>query len=486
MDSRSTKMLAVVAALVLVAGFWLRVDGLAWGLQSDPPRSFHPDERRLAAIAASMDAGTPFPRSYVLAQPQLVRLFGRTSSGSLLPAIATARNLSLVSGFGLILLCGLLARRLGVPSGLAAALCAANTLCVIHAHFGTADSLYALALCGFAVASLSGLLFAAAAIAGFAMALKFGLVLLPSLLFLAWRHRLRGAAALGVTVLVFLAAQGFAFDLESVRAIWRSFTQDNAGGFTHAKWLNAPVYAAVLVRALGFPAAILAALGLFNLRALAAPRRDMLVALLPFVLHGAGLLAINTAFPRHALPLLPPLFVLAALGLLRLRKPMQLPAAAVAVLWSLGLAWSDGRVFREDPREAAVEWMNRNLPRESAVWTDPFWQGPAVATAAERPSQARYLVLSEAWTWRFGRSELNPFRAPGEAELYHAEPGDLAWYARLEEAVAAGAVKEAAAFGPRNLFPEQRLYDAAWGRFEKFAGRVRVLELPAATIKAGS
>lgn len=482
MKGRSLSFGWWIAVAAVLAGTWLRWDGLSWGLRGDPARLYHPDERRLAAMAVAMDAGAPFSRGYVLAQPQLVRLATSPAAGDLRPGIAAARRISFLAGLGTIALCALLARKLGTPAWFAAALAAANTLCAIHAHFGTADALYALLLCGFSLAVLSGSLFAAAACAGLAMATKFGLVLVPSLLFLAWRHRLRGAAALAVTAAVFVAAQGFAFDAESVRAIWRSFTEDNAGGFVHDKWLNAPVYAAVLVRSIGIPAALLALAGLARCRTLSAPRRELVAAFLPFALHAAGLLAINTAFPRHALPLIPPLLVFAALGLARLPERARSPVAALAVAWSLALAWSDGRVFSRDPREQVADWMAREQPREVAVWTDPFWQGPAAQTPAARPSQARLLVLNEAWTWRFERSEVNPLRAPDAARLYHAEPGDLVWYTRLQDALAAGQIHVVAAAGPTVWLPEQIAYDRAWGSFEKFAGRSVVIDVGGAAL----
>ena len=49
----------------------------------------------------------------------------------------------------------------------------------------------------------------------------------------------------GLAVLAFMLSQGFFFNLDTVRAIVRSFREDNAGGFAHRDALNALVYAGV-------------------------------------------------------------------------------------------------------------------------------------------------------------------------------------------------------------------------------------------------
>jgi hypothetical protein len=308
------------------------------------------------------------------------------------------------------------------------------------------------------------------------MATKFGVILIPSLLWLAWRQRARGLLLPLVAGFIFLALQDFMFNGDSVRAIWQGFTRDNAGGFEHAKWQNLITWSGVLVRTLGLPVFIFAIIGLARIRRRAAASPEIaptpdkaaaMIAFLPFALHALGLFAINTAFPRHILPLIPPLLIAAAAGIARL--PRGRTAAAIACLaWSALLAWSDGRTFRADPRERVFA----SLPEGQApVWADAFFKIPLDRIRAERPSQAQAIILTEAWTWRFERSEINPLRPPGERELYHTDANDLAWYHRFREAEARGGWKEIARAGPVLILPEQFLYDTAWGSFEKFAGR---------------
>ena len=454
----------LLLALAVVLGVFLRWNGLGWGEDS---ASYHPDEQRIAEMADGLRTNSEFPRSYVFFFPQLVRA-AEAMGGN-------ARIISFVAGCLLIGVVFCLARLLAPGhETLAAAFVATNTLCIIHAHFGTADTVYTVLLCLFAWSVLREKVWLAAVVAGLAMATKFGLILIPSLIFLLWQlnSRARRAGFLTATAFVFFAAQGFAFNMESVHAIWRSFTLDNAGGFEHNKLLNVLTYAGVMIRALGLPVVGLLVLFLAR-RSWTRPPVVQVVALLPFALHGVGLLLINTAFPRHALPLIPVACIAAAAGVgLLPRHRIQL--AAVCLAWSLALAWSDGTVFRVDPRERAKAWMETNVSNTVRVWADPHHHGKAWHTSADRPSEANLLVLTEAWTWRFERSEINPLGAPSEAELYHATASDLAWYLRLNDLVAQGTWKKIYEACPLHILPEQFAYAAAWGSFEKFAGRCAV------------
>jgi hypothetical protein len=309
------------------------------------------------------------------------------------------------------------------------------------------------------------------------MATKFGLILVPSLLWLAWQRRLRGILLLALTIFVFFAVQGFKFDSESTRMIWWSI-QNNAGGFEHQKWQNIITYLGVAIRALGIPVFIFAIVGLTRTRwrevlsrivdmrlpASSAPARELtrhvrIIAVLPFALHALGLLAINTSFPRHALPLIPLALIAAAHGVEK--NPRFRVIAALCLVWSGLLAWSDGRVFRDDPRERA--W--RELQRTHLGYP-----------AGPMRGDAHVAVILENNIWRFERSELNPFRAPNELEMYNSSKEKLAAYQQFKQALAHGELKQVFQAGPLHILPEQFLYAAAWGSFEKFAGQCTLYE----------
>ncbi len=466
--------------LALLAGGWMRASGLSWGAGSG--FTYHPDEPRFAEQARALAEDAPLRKSYVYGFGQAIRVGQRLLPGA--EPILVGRGLSLLAGLALCALIVALARAVGMSpaaAGLAGALVAVNTLCVIHSHYATADMTFTLALYGFSLAVLRGRYRLAAVAAGLAMALKFGLVLLPSLLGLAWLagrsapRRGVGAWLAGLAIpayagVAFLAAQGFAFDAETLHQIGLSMRADNLGGFVHPKYLNVITYAGVALRALGLPILLAAAWAVIRTdwrAAAAGPARHLFtVAFLPFLLHGVGLLLIHTCFPRHFLPLVPLALLAAARAAERLPGRFPLVAAGL-VIWSALLAGFDRIPFQFDVRLRAREVA---LARGTRIWADPFFKLPLGPAAVDRPSQADLLILTESWTWRFERSELNPLRAPGDAELYHAQPGDLTWYRQLRQVTSLGPPWRTVWMNFLTPMPEQVLYESLWGSFEKFAG----------------
>jgi hypothetical protein len=452
--------------LIFLAGFWLRFDGLDWGHKSGI--HVHPDEPRFIEQAEAFDRGGRLRKDYVFGFGAAIR-----TVHMVLPSLdygRIGRVISLVSGSLLCLVVFVITRELklrNAVAGLACALTALNTLCVIYSHYGTADMTYLLLLYLFALCVLRGWLLIAAIVAGEAMAMKFGLILVPSLLWLAWQQRARGILLIALIVFVFLAAQGFTFNSESVRMMWSVTKRDNFGGFEHQKWQNIITYLGVAIRALGIPVFIFAVIALARARwrealhgvAHGHLHHARIIAFLPFALHGIGLLAINTAFPRHALPLIPLATVVAACGIEKTSRVRE--AAALCLVWSGLLAWSDGRVFRDDPRERALREVQKIRASDSFKSTG---------------KQAQLVTIRENRIGRFKRSEINPLRAPNERELYHASVDEFHRYQRFSEQVAHGRWKQVFEAGPLNVLPEQFLYDAAWGSFEKFAGKCTVYE----------
>lgn len=472
--------------LILLAGFYLRLDGLDWGRNSG--MRFHPDEPRFTEQAEAFDQGGRLPKRSIFGF-EYVFGFGAAIRAvhTVLPSLDYARIgrvISLVSGLLLCLVVFVIARELKVSNavaGLACALTALNTLCVIHSHYGTADITYVLLLYLFAFCILRGWSLIAAIAAGEAMAMKFGLILVPSLLWLAWQRRSRGILLSALTVFVFLAAQGFTFNSESIHKIWSVTKRENFGSFDHQKWQNTITYFGVAIRALGIPVSIFAVIGLARTRwrealhgvANGDLHHARIIAFLPFALHGVGLLAINTAFPRHALPLIPLATLFAARGIGK--TPCFYAAAALCLGWSGLLAWSDGRVFRDDPCERALREIQRIHSDYSFKPTRKQRQFEPFGVWREMPTYG-YVVIGEDRIGRFKRSEINPLRAPNEREIYNTSVDELRRYQRFSEEVAQGKWKQVFEAGPLNILPEQRLYDAAWGSFEKFAGKCTVYE----------
>jgi hypothetical protein len=134
-------------------------------------------------------------------------------------------------------------------------------------------------------------------------------------------------------------------------------------------------------------------------------------------------------------------------------------AAVLCLIWSALLAWSDGRVFRDNPRERAL----REIQKARAAYS-----------FKSMPKQTQVVMMVENRIWRFKRSEINPLRAPNEHELYNTSENEFHRYQQFNEEVARGRWKEVFEAGPLDILPEQFLYDAAWGSFEKFAGKCTV------------
>jgi hypothetical protein len=133
-------------------------------------------------------------------------------------------------------------------------------------------------------------------------------------------------------------------------------------GFEHEG--PAPVaFADRLWEALG-PFLLVAAAGLVV--ALTRRSRADLVLSLFVLVYFADLLTLDAYFDRYALPLVPPLAVLA--GRLRPLAPVALALLLVPLAWSLG---DNAELRRADTRTEAKAWFERTVPAGSRVAVDP-------------------------------------------------------------------------------------------------------------------
>lgn len=500
---------AIRLVLVVLAALSLRLPGMRWGYGlpgfADRFVALHPDETFFVEVARNLEEGKPFRRSYVLGLGQALRLvlaWGRSrgiliSGGDLVTA---GRILSLGSGLLAVLLTYWLGRALSGDAwtALAAAtLIALNSLCAVYSHLCTADMAYTFLLYLFAGLAWSGIekrrpqrLVSAAVVAGTAMAVKFGPVLLPSVLLLGRgfpRRRLGGGlVCLAVCAAMFVAVQGGAFNAESARAILRSFLHDNLGGFKHARWQNPVVYAMELVRSGGLPAAALTAAGALALlrgRRLRSPA--ILIAFLPLGLHAAGILALNLPFPRHILPLLPAAALCAAWRISRMGEPAKV--LVLCAIWSAALALSDAYAFVYDARKEILRTLREFVPVGTPVAVDPGFRVPLERLyPRSRVEDAALLVLHESWTFRFLPSELHPLGIPDRDELYHVGPADLRMYRSIQCRLREGTLKGVYRAGPIAVLPEALLYRRLWGNFFKFCGECRLLaEVDAGAVGGG-
>jgi hypothetical protein len=494
-----------IASLLLILGFAvvLRWPGMSWGFCEVGRQirfvPFHPDEPRFVEIARGLRGEREFRRSYVLGLGSLLRVYLEAADRMGHPAgnaelVFAARCVSLAAGLGMVVIAFLLGQRLtnSRDAGLlAAVLVAGNTWCVTQSHYGTADMTYTFLLYLFAWlawraagrrSGAEGI--AAAVVAGVAMAMKFGLVLLPSLLllpmFLPRRRVLWAAILLGVSVLVFSAAQGFRFGLSGMAMVWAMFTQENMAGAGGPRLWNPVIYLLELLRILGLPALLLLP---FARRGLGGFSKPALIAFLPIALHAVSILALRLPFPRHLLPVIPVLLIAAAAAATSLAQ-FRTVIVPVLAAWSMVLAISDQVPFSRDPRLCALEWLFQNVPQDQAVSTDKYFKIPLVLYyPSGTPRDADFVIRHEGWVHRFRRSEVNPAgMAPGRRLLYNAEPDDYSVFLDQERDIASGRRRVVFRQGPPVLLPEQWLYNRIYGSLEKFAGSCEILALaPAGT-----
>ncbi len=265
-----------------------------------------------------------------------------------------------------------------------------------------------------------------------------------------------------------------------MRAIWSSFTADNAGGFDHNKWLNPFVYGVQCLRTLGLPAAVLAVMWMVQRVRKPTGRQAAVTAMfLPVLLHGLSIQFLNLSFPRHVLPLLPLLLLVGASELFRWHRSATAIGMAV-ICWSVTLTLTDRRAVQRDARGLVMEWLAANVRQDVSVWADPYFKLPVEGYYPAAPtSRASLLLLHEGWTFRFERSELNPVRPPDAERLYHAHREELVWYGTLVRALEQGDADVVYAAGPSSMLPEQLLYRRLWGSLNKFAGQCRVVRVRA-------
>src|SRR5438128_1682536 len=116
--------------LTLLAGFWLRFDGLDWGHKS--VMQFHPDERRFTEQAEALDRGgqlrkdSDFGVDYVFGFGAAIR-----AVHTVLPSLDYAhigRVISLGSGSLLCLVVFVIARELKLSNAVAGLACALTAL----------------------------------------------------------------------------------------------------------------------------------------------------------------------------------------------------------------------------------------------------------------------------------------------------------------------------------------------------------------------
>ena len=363
--------LALGAVLALAAA--LRLVGIRYGL---PFPLLDPDEASIVPRAWRMVHGGGLDPRWFDYPSGLIYVLAPFQAWQHAPSYLAARLVVAAFGVGAVAGSWWLGRaaygsRAGLVAAAAVAVCATH---VAYSHMAVTDVPLTAAIAVSLALMVTGRLEWAGLAAGVATGFKYpGVLLAVPLAVVGFRQLGRLAASLGLLVVGFGVTSPFVFvhpreawtDASRVnrlaRAGWLGFEHDGSApaGFSHRLW-----------SALG-PVLAIALAGLVV--ALWRHRRADLVLASFTLAYALSLLPLHAHFGRYVLPLVPPLGALA--GRFRALVPLTLALLVVPLAWSIR---DDRTLTRSDTRVAAHAWIQRNLPRGTAVAADsstPLLQG---------------------------------------------------------------------------------------------------------------
>ncbi|MGZ4461805.1 MAG: glycosyltransferase 87 family protein [Gaiellaceae bacterium] len=354
-----------VAVLAVAAA--LRAVGIQYGLPFGNLLDLN--EQQVVPRAWEMLHGGPDPHWF--RQPSLMLyLLAPTQIGSAQPDYLRARILVLVLALAAVAATGWLAARTWGPSAgvLAAAIVAVETTHVVASHAALADVPLTLGVAVALALMADGRLVWAGLAVGLATSLRYAGVLLLVPLVIAgyrqWRRlgyaaaALAGGFILGTPYALVHPVQAAQEAWSSLGAVYGSATF----GYEHDHWAGIS-----FVGELWHGMALLLIVALLGLSLAIAQRRDRTDVLLA-AFCGAyvlALLPLGDHDPRYVLPLVPALAALAA----RVRYLTAVTALLLAVPLTTTIR-HDMRLTRTDTRIAAVERVERLLPRGTAIAVD--------------------------------------------------------------------------------------------------------------------
>ena len=378
--------LALAAILALAAA--LRLVGIRYGL---PFPLLDPDEASIVPRAWRMVHGGGLDPHWYDYPSALMYVLAPFQAWQHEPSYLAARLVLVVFGVGAVagswwLGQAAYGRRAGLVAAAAVAVCSTH---VAYSHVAVTDVPLTAAVAVSLALAVTGRLEWAGLAAGVATGFKYpGVLLAVPLAVVGFRQPQRLAASLGLLVVGFVVTSPFV--VIHPRQAWADASRVNR--LARAGWLgfehdgSAPVaFAHRLWSGLG-PVLLIAAAGLVI--ALWRRRRADLVLASFTLAYALTLLPLHAHFSRYVLPLVPPLGALA--GRLRVLVPLTLALLVVPLIWSIR---DDRTLTKRDTRISAHAWIQRNLPRGSAVAVDsstPPLQGfrvlPLALPGPGRPS----------------------------------------------------------------------------------------------------
>ena len=364
-DSRWGGPPVALAAILAGAGA-LRLVGIRYGL---PFPLLNPDERNVVPRAWSMVHGGGLDPHWFDYPSLVMYLLAPFQAWQGEPSYLAARLTMVVIALGGVAAAWWLGRRAyGLVAGfVAAAVTAVETTHVAYSRMAVTDVPLTLGTAVGLGLMISGRIELAGLAVGLAASAKYpGALLLAPLVVAAWGRWRRLAIGTGLAVIGFALTSPFVILHlgEAAGDVWRVQRDARAGwlGFEHDH--AAPIaFVERLWEGFG-PALIIAAVGLV-VALVRRTRADLVLAVFVLV-YFADLLAVHAHFDRYVLPLVPALGALA--GRFRALAPVTLLMLVVPLTWAIRDA---RRLTRTDARIVAYRWVERNLPRGTAIAADP-------------------------------------------------------------------------------------------------------------------
>jgi hypothetical protein len=497
---RYLKLTAILLLAILV-----RLPGVFWGVQTcDEPRfiNYHPDEPHIVSIAREFINGVTnraefYPKGFPAQIGLISSLISPFTEADDQAIIIIGRMLSLVYGVMTVLIIYLLSRELFPNPG--TALISSLFLClsglhVTQSHFATVDAgntfwFYSTVFCCLLYCRRREEIYFLLAVISSACALAFKLSwvsILPVFYVLirlkkGVRHYLLFISGIS---LFFIMANGGRYDLDNFSLTLKNVLHDNISIVAkHNKYLNPLVYLLELIIGLGFPVFLLS---LHGARRLFISKTDHnhffkgeIFALItaPVLLYFVSVSFLDIPFARQILPMVPAVILLAAYGFTEItgskpfrRRNFSYLLFFLILLYQLISVGSSEYYFISDTREAAGAWIKNNISTNEEVTATPYVIVPYLKKyKIEDSFESRYIILHEAYYYRFIRIVINPFKEyPDWKEIYHGSYDHFVNIQRLFRGdLHYELVKK---FEVKAVTPEMIVYKRFWGTYPQFIG----------------
>ena len=491
---------------ILLLAILVRLPGVFWGVQTCADSRFinyHPDEPHIVSMAGEFIRGVTnkdefYPKGFPFQIGLFSHLISPLAEVDEPAIIIVGRMLSLFYGVMTVLIIYLLSRELFANPGTAmmsALFLSLSGLHVTQSHFATVDAgntfwFYTTAYCCLLYYRRNKGMYFLLAVISSACALAFKLSwfsVLPVLYVLirlkkGVRHYLLFISGI---FLIFILANGGRYTLDNFSLTVKNVLHDNISIIEkHNKYLNPFVYLFELIAGLGFPVFLLSIYGAgrFFKRGTDLKnffkREPFALITAPMLLYFISISFLDIPFSRQILPVVPAVVLIAAYGFTEiteskpfLRRNITHLLFFLILFYQLIYVGSSEYYFASDTREEAGVWIKNNIPASQEVTSTPYVIIPYLKKEYKTVDtfESPYIILHEAYYYRFIRSCLNPFKEyPEWKEIYHAPYEHFLNIQRLFKGdMHYQLVKK---FEVKVVTPEMIFYKRFWGTYPQFIG----------------